>query len=116
VEIESAADHSIDPVSNALKWILLAVAVATFAVLAWTTGVTYQKAPPFPDRFVTDNGSPLMSAEDIQAGKSGFQRADLMDYGSLYGMGSYFGPDYTAEYLVRLGSLTEENIAKSADG
>ena len=45
MEIESAADHSIDPVSNALKWILLAVAVATFAVLAWTTGVTYQKAP-----------------------------------------------------------------------
>jgi nitric oxide reductase subunit B len=57
-----------------------------------------------------------MSAEDIQAGKSGFQKADLMDYGSLYGMGSYFGPDYTAQYLVRLGALTEENIAQSTDG
>jgi nitric oxide reductase subunit B len=115
VGIEQVADPSIDPVSNVLKWILLTVAVATFAVLAWTTGVTYQQAPPFPDRFVTDDGSLLMSAEDIQAGKSGFQKADLMDYGSLYGMGSYFGPDYTAEYLVRLGALTEENIAKSTD-
>jgi hypothetical protein len=27
----------------------------------------------------------------ILAGKAGFQKADLMDYGSLYGMGSYFG-------------------------
>ena len=26
-----------DPVSNVLKWILLAVAVATFAILGWTT-------------------------------------------------------------------------------
>ena len=116
MKIESAADPSIDSVSDVLKWILLAVAVVTFAVLAWSIGVTYREAPPFPDRFVTADGSLLMSAEDIQAGKEGFQKADLMDYGSLYGMGSYFGPDYTAEYLVRLGSLTEENIAKSTDG
>ena len=26
-----------DPVSNVLKWILLVVAVATFAILGWTT-------------------------------------------------------------------------------
>ncbi len=55
--------------------------------------------------------SVLMSAADIQAGKAGFQKADLMDYGSLYGMGSYFGEDYTAGNLVRLATLTEDNIA-----
>jgi len=27
----------------------------------------------------------------IVAGKAGFQKTDVMDYGSLYGMGSYFG-------------------------
>jgi hypothetical protein len=42
-----------DPVSNVLKWILLAVAIATFGLLGWTTVVTYETAPPFPDRFVT---------------------------------------------------------------
>ena len=57
--------------------------------------MTYQQAPPFPDRFVTADGSLLMSAEDIQAGKSSFQKSDLMDVGSLYGMGSHFGSDYT---------------------
>lgn len=65
---ESTANHSLDPVSDILKWILLAVAVTTFAVLAWTTGVTYQEAPPFPDRFIAADGTPLMSAADIQAG------------------------------------------------
>ena len=102
-----------DPVSNVLKWILLAVAIATFGLLGWTTVVTYQTAPPFPDRFVTTGGAVLMSADDIYAGKAGFQKADLMDYGSLYGMGSYFGEDYTAQNLVRLATLTEDNIAKA---
>lgn len=53
-----------------------------------------------------------MSDNDIVAGKAGFQRADLMDYGSLYGMGSYFGEDYTAKYLIRLGRIIEEEIAQ----
>ena len=42
-----------DPVSNVLKWVLLVVAVASFAILGWTTKLTYEAAPPFPDRFVT---------------------------------------------------------------
>jgi nitric oxide reductase subunit B len=105
-----------DPVGNVLKWILLAVAVATFALLGWTTHLTYKAAPPFPERFVAPDGSVLLSAADIQAGKAGFQRADLMDYGSLYGMGSYFGEDYTASNLVRLATLTEADIAKAKTG
>jgi nitric oxide reductase subunit B len=105
-----------DPVSNVLKWILLAVAIICFAIFGWTTKLTYDAAPPFPDRFVTRDGSLLMSADDIVAGKAGFQKADLMDYGSLYGMGSYFGEDYTADNLVRLGTLTEENIAQGHFG
>jgi len=105
-----------DPVSNVLKWILLAVAVVTFAILGWTTDLTYKAAPPFPDRFISGEGTLLMSAADIQAGKAGFQKADLMDYGSLYGMGSYFGEDYTAANLVRLATLTEANIAKGQTG
>jgi len=89
------------------------VAIASFAILGWTTKLTYEAAPPFPDRFVAADGTPLMTAADIVSGKAGFQKADLMDYGSLYGMGSYFGEDYTAAYLVRLAMLTEVNVAKA---
>src|ERR1700686_1265952 len=105
-----------DPVSNVLKWILLLVAVVSFAILGWTTVLTYQAAPPFPDRFATSSSIVLMSAADIQAGKAGLPKADLMDYGSLYGMGSYFGEDYTAASLVRLATLTQENLAKTKGG
>ena len=96
-----------------LPRILLVIAIASFAILGWTTKLTYEASPPFPDRFVTPEGAVLMSAADIQAGKAGFQKADLMDYGSLYDMGSYFGEDYTAAYLVRLATLTEDSITKA---
>ena len=105
-----------DPVSNALKWVLLAVAILTFALLAWATTQTYRLAPPQPDRFVGAAGVVLMTNADIVAGKGGFQKADLMDYGSLYGMGSYYGEDYTASTLVRLATATRNNIARAATG
>ncbi|HVZ91618.1 MAG TPA: hypothetical protein VG843_08205, partial [Rhizomicrobium sp.] len=100
-----------DPVSNVLKWILLVVAIGTFAILGLATVVTYERAPPQPGRFLTRSGQTLMTSADILDGKAGFQRADLMDYGSLYGMGSYYGEDYTASTLVRLGEATKEQLA-----
>lgn len=100
-----------DKVSNVLKWILLITAIVCFAVVIWGTLKTYQLSPPLPQSFVTTSGKTVMTQSDIVMGKAGFQRADLMDYGSLYGMGSYFGEDYTAKYLVRLGRLTENEIS-----
>lgn len=105
-----------DPVSNVLKWVLLVVAIATFGLLVWATVVTYCTAPPQPDRFTGTDGTVLMTGADIFAGKGGFQKADLMDYGSLYGMGSYYGEDYTASILVQLGTATENNIALTRFG
>jgi len=113
----SAVDQpTVDPVSDILKWVLLLVAIGTFACLGWATWQTYSAAPPQPDRYVTANGSVVMTNADIIAGKSGFQRADLMDYGSLYGMGSYFGEDYTASTLVALATETQANIATAQFG
>ena len=105
-----------DPVSNVLKWVLLVVAIATFGLLAWATVQTYRAAPPQPDRFVSASGTVLMTDDDIVAGKGGFQKADLMDYGSLYGMGSYYGEDYTASTLVALGTATQNNVALATLG
>jgi nitric oxide reductase subunit B len=57
-----------------------------------------------------------MTGRDIVAGKAGFQKADLMDYGSLYGMGSYFGQDYTAWASIRLAEGTESSLARAQFG
>jgi hypothetical protein len=57
-----------------------------------------------------------MTGENIAEGKGGFQKADLMDYGSLYGMGCCYGEDYTASSLVRLGTATQNNVALARYG
>jgi nitric oxide reductase subunit B len=111
-----SAHLSEDPVSNVLKWILLAVAILTFGLMAWATVITYRTVPPQPDRFASADGRVLMTGADILAGKGGFQKADLMDYGSLYGMGSYYGEDYTASLLVSLAKATQDNIAQARFG
>ncbi len=110
----SLAQPTVDPISDILKWILLVVAVLCFALLGWSTIATYEQAPPHPEVFTDSAGSVVMTKDDIVAGKGGFQKADLMDYGSIYGMGSYFGEDYTASALARLGVLTKQGVAKSA--
>src|SRR5690242_3815433 len=105
-----------DPVSAVLKWVLLATAVLTFALLAWATVATYRAAPPQPERFLGSDGSVLMTGDDILAGKGGFQKADLMDYGSIYGMGSYYGEDYTASALVAIGTAARDAEAQARFG
>lgn len=114
--ITEYAQETNDPVALVLKWILLFTALLCFMVLIWGTYKTYQLAPPLPQQFQTQSGYVVMTEDDIVAGKAGFQQADLMDYGSLYGMGSYFGEDYTATNLLRLGRLVEEKIAQARYG
>ncbi|HET8534612.1 MAG TPA: hypothetical protein VFL74_03585, partial [Sphingomicrobium sp.] len=113
-QAKDLSQPSIDPVSDILKWVLLVTAILCFAMMAWATVLTYRAAPPHPNAFTDPAGNVLMTAEDIVDGKGGFQKADLMDYGSIYGMGSYFGEDYTASTLVRLGVLTKQAIASSS--
>src|SRR5690242_3061442 len=39
-----------------------------------------------------------------------------MDYGSRYGMGSYYGQDYSAWTLIRLAGLVEAHVAQTQFG
>lgn len=110
---QPVVEPSVDRVSDFLKWVLLLTAIVCFALMAWASVLTYRAAPPQPQAFTDAAGNVLMTADDIVAGKGGFQKADLMDYGSIYGMGSQFGEDYTASALVRLGVLTKQSLANS---
>ena len=105
-----------DRVSKVLIWIMVIVTIICSVAMAIATVETYQQAAPLPQKMVTPSGATVMTYADIVAGKTGFQKADLMDYGSLYGMGSYFGEDYTAEYLVQLGKQVQVNLAQAEYG
>ena len=105
-----------DRTTKVLIVVLLLVTVAAWAAMGWMTALTYRGAPPLPERITSASGDTLMTRADLIAGKAGFQKADLMDYGSLYGMGAYFGEDYTASVLVALARQTEAAVTNSAPG
>lgn len=98
--------------NNAIKWLLIIVVIVCFIGLIAATRKTYTDAPPIPAEIVTTTNQTIMTSSDIIAGKAAFQQADLMDYGSLFGMGSSFGIDYTAQYLHQLGLLIKKLLAK----
>ena len=99
-----------DRVTRVLIIVLLLVTAVSWSAMAWMTILTYRGAPPLPERIISASGASLMTRDDLVAGKAGFQKADLMDYGSLYGMGSYFGEDYTASVLVALARQTQASV------
>ena len=101
---------------STLKWSLLITLVVTVGILIYGTIATYDMAPHKPDRFVTASDQTIMTRDDIVAGQAAFQQADLMDYGSLFGMGSYFGEDYTATFLEALGKEVNNILALQQTG
>lgn len=105
-----------DRVTRVLIVVMLITTVLSWAAMIWMTVITYQGAPPLPDRMVSESGETVMTRADIKAGKAGFQKADLMDYGSIYGMGAYFGEDYTASGLVTIAEGTERILAEQRHG
>ncbi len=99
-----------DKVTRILIIFLLITIVGCWSAMIWSTVQTYRQVAPIPKLFVDEREQVIMTRDDIIAGKAGFQKADLMDYGSLYGMGSYYGEDYTASNLVQLGQRIKAQL------
>jgi nitric oxide reductase subunit B len=82
-----------DKFSRILIWILVIATLSWWAARLWATYLTDREAAPLPQQFGAASGQIVMTRDHIVAGKSDFQQPDLMDYGSLYGMRSYFGEE-----------------------
>ena len=54
----------------------------------------------------TQSGGVLFTGNDVSQGQQVFLHNGLMEYGSVFGHGAYLGPDYTADYLRRVGATS----------
>jgi len=72
---------------------------------------TAKDLPPYPAKVVSETGSLLTGKEQIMAGQQVFQKYGLMDLGSVWGHGTYRGPDYTAQALHNMGIVMREKMA-----
>lgn len=57
--------------------------------------------PPIPEVVRDASGAALFTRSDIMGGQQVFLRNGLMEYGSIFGHGTYLGPDFKTEYLHR---------------
>jgi nitric oxide reductase subunit B len=90
---------------------LVVTVLIVVSVLIYGTVAVHRERPPIPNRVVSPDGVTVYTNDNIIDGKGVFQRTDLMDFGSLYGNGAYFGPDWGTDYLHREGQLMRDYYA-----
>jgi len=94
-------------------WIVGIIMVTALVVF---TANLQKEVPPIPERVVTASGETLYTYDDVVNGKVMFQQFDLMDYGTLLGMGAYLGPDFSTEFFHRRAEFLYERFAHEVHG
>lgn len=84
---------------KALKRAFWIIAILMSTILIYFSANLGKEVPPLPSVVKSSDGKILYTQEDIVEGKGYFQEFGLMGYGTLLGMGSYMGPDFTTEVL-----------------
>ena len=86
-----------------IRAILLFLLALTFGVLIFGGYLINQQKPPIPGRVVTEKGDVLFTGQDIMAGQQFYFSRGGQHIGTIWGHGSYLAPDWSADYLHRLG-------------
>jgi nitric oxide reductase subunit B len=95
---------------------VLLVFVGGMIGLIFMSVQAYRYAPPIPQSVVDSQGKLIFSGQEIEAGQQVFLKYGLMQNGSIWGHGSYLGPDFSAQYLHDLSLETGQTIARQEFG
>jgi nitric oxide reductase subunit B len=96
--------------------VLVACVFIGFSVLILGGYGIWKGRAPIPATVAAENGEVLFGAAQIHGGQAVYQKYGLMDWGSVLGHGTYYGPDFTAETLHRRVLALEESEAQSRFG
>lgn len=103
--------------STRTLWIALAaVLTGTFLILGLFGREVYRKAPPIPERVVTESGRELMTREEILDGQQVWQSIGGQQLGSVWGHGAYQAPDWSADWLHREAEALLEILSRERHG
>lgn len=96
-----------------LRLKLFFVGAISLAILVALIGYVYtaQDLPPYPDKVIADDGQQITGKDQIMAGQQIWQKYGLMDVGSVWGHGTYRGPDFTAQALHMMGLNMREKYS-----
>lgn len=93
-----------------------AVMVISFAVLSYYGVEIYRKAPPIPEKVVTDNGRILFTGQDIRDGQNVWQSIGGQELGTVWGHGAYQAPDWSADWLHKEAVFMLNHLSMDIDG
>ncbi len=83
-------------------WIAFAFVVGiSFAILGYYGYEIYQKAPPIPEKIISEDNATVFTAQEIKDGQNIWQSIGGQELGSIWGHGAYVAPDWTADWLHR---------------
>ena len=98
-------------------WMFLgATLLVAFVILGFYGREVYRKAPPIPDRVVSESGQVLMTEADILDGQQVWQSTGGQQMGSIWGHGAYQAPDWSADWLHRESMALLEIWARADHG
>ena len=88
------------------------IAIFMVTALIYFTANLQKEVPPIAKEVKSVSGEILYTYEDVTQGKGYFQQFDLMDWGSMLGMGAYVGPDFSTEFFHRRAVYLYEYYAQ----
>ncbi len=92
------------------------IAIFMVTILIYFTATLQKEVPPIPKVVQSDSGKVLYTYNDVVEGKGYFQEFDLMDWGTMLGMGAYMGPDFTTDFFHHRAVYLYDYYAKQMFG
>jgi len=92
------------------------IAIFMVSALIYFTATLQKEVPPIPKEVKSVSGEVLYTYDDVVEGKGYFQEFDLMDWGTLLGMGAYMGPDFTTEFFHHRAEFLYDYYGKQMYG
>ncbi len=103
-------------ISSRLKAYFLIAIFGSIVVALIGYFYTAQDLPPYPKEVVSESGDLITGKAKIMAGQQVWQKYGLMDLGSVWGHGTYRGPDFTAQSLHNMSDNMREKMARDRYG
>jgi nitric oxide reductase subunit B len=86
-----------------VRAVLLFLLVLTFGVLLFGGQLINKEKPPIPEAVRTPTGEQVFSARDVRDGQNYYFSRGGQHIGTIWGHGSYLAPDWSADFLHRMG-------------
>jgi nitric oxide reductase subunit B len=87
----------------AVKAILLFLLIVCFGVLIFGGYMINKEKPPIPGLVKTESDTVIFTKENVISGQNYYFSRGGQHIGTIWGHGSYLAPDWSADYLHRLG-------------